>query len=217
MPVTSIEQFIQSPYNRFADIKMLKFFTQISMTAFIVLIILIILSVLIRNFWCRYLCPYGALLGLIGFLSLGRIIRNSSCCTSCGKCEKTCPGYIAIRKKRQIHSPECSACLTCIESCPEKNAIAFSIPSIKTPIHVSFLAIFFLFVFTIGITIAKLTDNWQNEISKHEYLSYLLPVRNNFNSIGQISPEKMQQMILMMKKLKEQQIRMQDLQKDRGN
>lgn len=213
MPINSIDQFIQSPYNRFADIKMLKFFTQISSTAFLVLIGLLVLSIFIQNFWCRYLCPYGALIGLIGFFSIGKVNRNPSICTSCGKCEKKCPGNVAIRQKTEINSLECSACLTCIETCPEKDAIQFSLMGVKKTIAPSLLAVFFLIIFAGGITIAKLTGNWQNEISTQEYLSYTVPDIHTFNSFNQINPEKMQRMILMMKQLKKQPIYTNDLQK----
>jgi NAD-dependent dihydropyrimidine dehydrogenase PreA subunit len=216
MPISSIEQFIQSPYNRFADIKMLKFFTQISTTALLILVCLIVLSIFIQNFWCRYLCPYGALIGLIGVFSIGKINRNPSLCTSCGKCEKKCPGNIAIRQEIGINSLECSACLTCVETCPEKGSIQFSLFAGKKPIAPSFLALFFLLIFTGGITLAKSTGNWQNVISKQEYLSYIAPASNTFSSLDGIDPEKMNRMILMMKQFKEQQIRMKDLQKQKG-
>lgn len=210
MPISSIEQFIQSPYNRFADIKMLHFFTQISKTASIVLIALVVLSFIFKNFWCRYLCPYGALLGLIGYASLGRISRNPSRCTGCGKCEKSCPGSIAIRKSRHINSPECSACLSCVETCPEEKAIKFSIVPLKKAIAAPALALIILLIFISGITIARSTDKWQNKISKREYLSYLSPAKTDFNAMSRMSPEKMQKMILMMKQYKEQQRLMQN-------
>lgn len=208
MPIGSIEQFIQSPYNRFADIKMLKFFTQISTTALIVLAVLIILSVLIRNFWCRYLCPYGALLGLIGFLSLGKVSRNPSLCTGCGKCERACPGNISIRKKSRIQSPECSACMTCIGVCPEKEAIGFSFSAINKTAAPHVLALFFILVFSSGILIAKFTGNWQNKVTKQAYLSYASPLAKQIDPMGRIDPEKMKRMILRMQQLKEQQARM---------
>lgn len=217
MPISSIEHFIQSPYNRFADIKMLRFFTQISNTALMVLLGLIVLSVFIKHFWCRYLCPYGALLGLIGFFSLGRVNRNPSQCSRCGKCEKQCPGNIAIRQKTRINSLECSACLTCVETCPEKNAIKYSLFANSKPVTSFFLALFFVLVFTGGITLAKLTGNWQNEISKQEYSRYTAPVSHNSRVFEQIDPEKMQRMILMMQQLKKQgRIHMPDLQKQKG-
>ena len=217
MPINSIEQFIQSPYNRFADIKMLKFFTDISTTVRFVLVGLLLLSIFIQNFWCRYLCPYGALLGLIGLFSMGKIHRHPSSCTECGKCEKSCPGMIPIRQKKFVHSTECSACLACIESCPEKDTIQFSLFNGKRSFTSGFIALTLLFLFFGGITLANLTGNWQNEITTREYLSYASPGIRQFNSTDRIDSEKMQRMILMMKQLKDQQIRTQDSQKNKGD
>jgi polyferredoxin len=109
MPVDAAGRVIQSPYNQFLDIKMLEFFTNISSTALIVILILVCLSVIIPNFWCRYLCPYGALLGILSFFSLGKIKRNSQNCINCEKCETVCPGKIRITQKTHINSLECSA------------------------------------------------------------------------------------------------------------
>ena len=53
-----------SPYGAIADVRMLNFFRDLGETAAIVLGFLFVASVLVQNFWCRYLCPYGALLGL---------------------------------------------------------------------------------------------------------------------------------------------------------
>jgi len=63
MSSAAIGSFLDSPYNRVADVKMLKFFTEITPFALGTLIVLAALSVPIRHLWCRYLCPYGGLLG----------------------------------------------------------------------------------------------------------------------------------------------------------
>ena len=91
MPGAVIDMFINSPYNRFADVKMLHFFTGLSPVALSVFSALAILTVVFRNFWCRYLCPYGALLGIIGLLCPGRVRRDPARCTGCGKCETKLP------------------------------------------------------------------------------------------------------------------------------
>ncbi len=93
MDAVELEYFIYSPYNMVADIKMLYFFQNVTALAFRVLVVLLVLSVLIRNFWCRYLCPYGALLGILSFLSILKIHRNAETCTNCQKCTRTCGRY----------------------------------------------------------------------------------------------------------------------------
>jgi len=57
MNAAALEYFIYSPYNMVADIKMLYFFADITPFAFWVLVALVVLSIVLRNFWCRYLCP----------------------------------------------------------------------------------------------------------------------------------------------------------------
>jgi len=60
---------MSTPYGLVADVKMLNFLRDIGQTAAIVIGLLVLLSMLIQNFWCRYLCPYGALLGITSLLS----------------------------------------------------------------------------------------------------------------------------------------------------
>jgi polyferredoxin len=60
MSPRDIYSFLQSPYGLIADVKMLNFFRLLGEIGLIVLGTLMLLSVVIQNFWCRYLCPYGA-------------------------------------------------------------------------------------------------------------------------------------------------------------
>ncbi|MCF6248630.1 MAG: 4Fe-4S binding protein [Desulfobacula sp.] len=204
MPIGSIEQFIQSPYNRFADVKMLHFFTQVSQTALIVIFALLALSIFIKYFWCRYLCPYGAVLGIISFMSLGKIRRDPEHCTECGKCEQHCPGLINIRQKKKIQSSECTACLTCVQKCPEKKAIGFFLGSGKMKMgHVS-VAVVLILLFLVGIFMAKLSGNWQNNTSKAAYLRYVLQSNMFWNGQGPIDPDKREKMIQIMKNIQAQ-------------
>jgi polyferredoxin len=73
MSAEAVADFLTTPYGLLADVKMLNFFRHMGQTAAIVLGMLALLSVLVKNFWCRYLCPYGALLGLVALLSPGKI------------------------------------------------------------------------------------------------------------------------------------------------
>lgn len=111
MPPLEIFNFLEGDYYVIADVKMLYFFTKMTLVTFITLVILFAASLFFKNFWCRYLCPYGALLGLISSCSPLKITRNEEICIDCGKCTKNCPSLLPVDKKIRIHSPECTGCL----------------------------------------------------------------------------------------------------------
>ena len=213
MPAVDLKQFIQSPYNTFADIKMLEFFTNISAVSFRVIAALLILSLIIDHFWCRYLCPYGALLGIIGFFSLGKIKRDDEKCLKCGKCEKVCPGLIHIMEKKKINSLECSACLRCVDACPEQNVIKFSLFPGNTDFNQKKIALVLIVFFAFGITASKLSGHWQNNVPVRSYQQYLLssrmkskiPMQSKISMQSKIpvriSKKDMKHMIEMMQKM----------------
>jgi polyferredoxin len=114
----TILAFLRSPYYKMSDAKMLFFFTQMSTTTFVVLAILVLASLVFRNFWCRYLCPYGALTGLLALVSPTRIQRNSDTCIECKLCSEVCPYHLPVDRKDRIISPECNGCMDCTLVCP---------------------------------------------------------------------------------------------------
>ena len=67
MPLAALEGFQRSPYNVAADAKMLHFFLGLTATSAWVLGGLVLLSLVVKNAWCRWGCPYGALLGLASY------------------------------------------------------------------------------------------------------------------------------------------------------
>lgn len=81
------------------------------------------LNLVERRFWCRSLCPLGALLGLFSRFSL--LKRSvSEGCTSCGACAAVCQGAAAPDKKEEWRNVECSYCSNCDDVCPH-NAVSF--------------------------------------------------------------------------------------------
>ena len=81
------------------------------------------LNLVERRFWCKYLCPLGALLGLLSRFSL--LKRSvSEDCTECGACGQVCQGAAAPDVKGQWKDAECYYCWNCDDVCPN-NAISF--------------------------------------------------------------------------------------------
>jgi polyferredoxin len=133
MSPAAISEFMHSPYGAIADVRMLNFFRDLGETAAIVLAVLVVASVLVQNFWCRYLCPYGALLGVASLLSPLRIRRSESACIDCAKCAKACPSALPVDKLISIKSAECTGCLECVAVCPSEGALQLALPHWTRP------------------------------------------------------------------------------------
>jgi polyferredoxin len=205
MNAVALEYFIYSPYNMVADIKMLHFFTNISTFTLWVLIILVGLSILIRNFWCRYLCPYGALLGVLSFLSLFKIHRNDKTCTQCQKCTRTCPVDIKVHKTRCVISDECHACLKCVAVCPEEDTLYISATNRRAILRPWIYAATLCLLFIGGSLAGRLTGCWQTAISDNEYQFHVQNLGMPFyrHNRGEVPAYNKEAWLRMMKKIRE--------------
>ncbi len=75
------------------------------------------------RFWCRYLCPLGALLGLVSKAAFIRREPNASC-TACGRCMRACPmGTIDGSDGFRSNPAECTLCLACADECPKDGQV----------------------------------------------------------------------------------------------
>lgn len=84
------------------------------------LIILGFISLFTKRFFCRYLCTFGAKLGLYSLLRVITINRKNSC-ISCKTCSNEYPMHIDIDKINSLANPNCINCLKCVEACPNKS------------------------------------------------------------------------------------------------
>jgi polyferredoxin len=173
MSFKAVESFLFSDYNIVSDILMLHFFTDISMFALIMILTLLLLSLVVRGFWCRYLCPYGALLGLFSLISPTRIRRNVETCIDCAKCAKVCPAFIKVDKVREVVSDECVGCIACVDACPVEKTLEIKAASSKWTLSPAKWAAAFLIVFWGVLILAGLWGPWQNGISTEQYKNYM--------------------------------------------
>jgi polyferredoxin len=169
MDILSLEAFVFSPYNKMADVKMYLFFAEIGGVALLILLGLVVLSLFIRNFWCRFLCPYGALLGLAGWLSPLKITRNVSTCIDCELCMKACPASIAVHKTKRVWSDECMSCMACVDACPVKQTLDVRLTRRSKPVPTWAMGVLVVGMFVAITGMAMLTGHWQNRISQSEY------------------------------------------------
>jgi polyferredoxin len=74
----------------------------------------------VPRFFCRYICPTGALMAIFQKYSLAGMKRDPVKCTKCPHCEITCPMQINILDLpwEKFNDPECIMCMECIDACP---------------------------------------------------------------------------------------------------
>ncbi|MAF26591.1 MAG: (4Fe-4S)-binding protein [Gemmatimonadetes bacterium] len=167
MSPEALVAFIDSPYNRVADVKMYFFFARLGATGAWVIAALALASVFVTGVWCRYLCPYGALLGYFSVLSPLRIRRSAMTCTSCGLCDAACMARIPISGKPGIISQECTGCYDCIAVCPVPGTLTMG--TRKRSASVAAFAAAVVLVFAVGYGGARVAGIWKNDISDAEY------------------------------------------------
>jgi len=172
MSAQAIEMFFESPYGIVIDVRMLDFFRHMGTATGIVLGFLVAASMVVQNFWCRYLCPYGALHGLVSWLSPLRIRRDPGACIDCAKCSRACPARLEVDAKLSIASPECTGCLECIAACPVKDALAMTVGRRRRipawAVAAGVAAIF------LGLTgLAHLTGHWRAPVETQLYYEFI--------------------------------------------
>jgi polyferredoxin len=178
MSGTALVKFMDAPYWAVSDVKMLHFFTKMSGTTMVVLAILTFLSLFYKMFWCRYLCPYGALLGLLSMLSPFKIRRDAHGCTGCQGCTVVCPSNLEVHAASVISSPECTGCLTCVASCPEQNVLAMRPAFWKQPLSVWVFPVTVVSLFLAGIAVGMVSGHWHSSLSYADYQRLIPLVRN---------------------------------------
>jgi len=173
------QAFLQTPYNMIADVKMLQFFLNLSLLGISILGVLVIASIFIQNYWCRYLCPYGALLGILSILSPLKIKRNSETCIGCAQCTQTCPNRIPVDQLVTVRSAECTGCLNCVDTCPVKDTL--ELRTLKTSMKLSPLSmgITLIVTWSMIVLLAKVTGHWNSTISPEMYKA-LIPMSYPF-------------------------------------
>jgi ferredoxin len=96
------------------------------LTALAVFGLVIGLSFFFERPWCRWLCPFGALLGLLQLVSPWKIRVKRKACSGCKACEVVCPMRVPLHKKGAVLDTRCNRCLACVASCRREGALEYS-------------------------------------------------------------------------------------------
>jgi ferredoxin len=76
--------------------------------------------------FCRWFCPFAAVLHPFSRFALARVKRDPAACTGCRRCERVCPMAIPVAEVSDVTAARCLACLDCVEACPQQSAGALA-------------------------------------------------------------------------------------------
>jgi len=99
----------------------------------LILGVTLVLSFFVERPWCKYACPYGAVLGLTNLFRIFSIRRSESTCKADGACSILCPMNIPVDQKTIVRDHQCISCLECTSEaiCPVAGTVIFSSKGVK--------------------------------------------------------------------------------------
>ncbi|WP_349920535.1 4Fe-4S binding protein [Aeromonas veronii] len=182
VPTAALPGYLASPYHQAADMKMGAFFFNLTLISGLCLGWVLLLTAAFRQGFCRYLCPYGAWLALLGLLTPLRIRRDPARCLrnqghDCDKCSRACPSRIQVHQLIAVRSLECTSCMSCVAACP-KRADALHLGTRQRRLSPAWLlALLCLLLLVLPLLSHGLLDTWvsQTPLSDRAYLLQMLP------------------------------------------
>ncbi len=143
---------------------------EVAISGYIILAVSIILSLFVERPFCKYACPYGAVLGLSNLFRIFGIKRAADTCISCSACDKACPMNIEVSTAGTVRNHQCISCMKCTseQSCPVNDTVALVAAKkiTKGQVKEKILAIIVPATFIVGIGLTMATNLWITESTK---------------------------------------------------
>jgi len=101
---------------------------EVAVTGFAALGVVLVLSLFVERPFCKYVCPYGAVLGVFNLFRVFKIRRAESTCISCSKCDTACSMNIKVSTTKKVLDHQCISCYACTsdDSCPIPETVLIS-------------------------------------------------------------------------------------------
>jgi polyferredoxin len=96
-------------------------------TAFVLLVAMLVMALVVERPFCRYACPLGAVIGIVGKASPVAVQRNASACLGCDLCNRACPMGLEVNSVTRVTDAQCIGCLDCVAACPSRDALAVTV------------------------------------------------------------------------------------------
>lgn len=98
---------------------------ELALSGVVILALVLLLSLAVERPFCKYACPFGAVLGLSNLVRIFSIRRNPATCIHCSACDRSCPMNIDVSGAGKIRDHQCISCLKCTseQACPVASTV----------------------------------------------------------------------------------------------
>ena len=102
--------------------------SEVAIGGLVILGLTLVLSLFVERPWCKYACPYGAVLGLTNLFRVFKIKRSELTCKADGACSIMCPMNIPVDTVKTVRNHQCISCLECTSEavCPVAKTVVFA-------------------------------------------------------------------------------------------
>jgi polyferredoxin len=107
--------------------------TEVAWTALLILGLVLLGSIFVERPWCKYACPYGAVLGITNLFRVFSIKRSTTTCKADGACSIMCPMNIQVDSKTTVRDHQCISCMECTSEaiCPVAKTVLMTSRGVK--------------------------------------------------------------------------------------
>jgi len=108
--------------------------SEVAIGGVIILAVVLVLSLIVERPFCKYACPYGAVLGVFNSFRIFKIRRRPSTCIDCKACDRSCPMNIPVSTSGAVRDHQCISCLKCTSEqvCPVENTVELTTIKLET-------------------------------------------------------------------------------------
>ena len=118
---------VYDPWTAFGHLANMEELLTAYLFGFIVLLVSLIGSFFYERFFCKYMCPLGAVNAIVSKTSRFFVQRDPETCINCNLCSKACPVNIDVARELTVKSAECISCGKCVAICPQAGALDFTL------------------------------------------------------------------------------------------
>ena len=129
--------------------------------AYAILAVVMAGSLFIERFFCKYACPLGAVLGILGKVGLTKIERAPADCKGCNLCQKKCFAHVDFLSTTIVKDAECNHCMDCVVDCPKPNVLSVRGPKWRFS-HTAYASLLVAGLLALVGT-SKLAGKWQTK------------------------------------------------------